>query len=211
MKKLLCIAVSLVFVLLVLLSGCQIMGPQATPEPTQGGGFMSRVEGSTFFSLESMTEAIQKAKQFPEETTEGNLEDVEYYYVPANLPEGYNLYEVNVNNLNFRFTYIKAENPQDIGEEGLQVIWAKQEAITFWFRRGIYENQMELEIKLNRKTKEDLIDGKYLYSDDPQELLWEEGGHIQKLYLQSSSLQGNYTQEEVLSFGHAKRVDIPKE
>ena len=220
MKKLLCIVACLLFVLPVLLSGCQMVGTQATPEPTQGESHVLRAGGPTFTSLEAMTEAIQKAKRSLEERTEARLEDVEYYYLPTYLPEGYNLYQITVGGLTFEFTYIKAENPQSIGEEELAQIGMKQEGLVFWFNRDIEKNQMESAISANRKTKEDLIDGKYLYLEDPQELYWEEGGHIQKLYIPNLLPLGDFlpedvkqafTKEEVLSFGYAKRVDMPKE
>ena len=220
MKKLLCIVTCLVFALPVLFCGCQMAGTQATLEPTQSGDFVSRAVGSTFFTLEAMTEAIRKARQSPEETTEGRLEDVEYYFLPTNLPEGYYLYRINVNNLTFKYTYIKTGKPLNIGDEGYDEIWMKQEGFTFSFRRDIEENQMEQEIKVNRKTKEDMIDNKYLYVDDPQQLWWEEDGHIQKFSIPNLPPQGDFepedvkqafTKEEVLSFGYAKRVDIPKE
>ena len=220
MKRALCVAVCLVFVLLVLLSGCQMAGTQATLEPTQGESHVLRDSGSSFFTLEAMTEAIQKAKRSPEETTEGRLEDVEYYYMPSNLPEGYYLYKINVNDISFEYTYIKTEKPLSIGDEGFEEVWTKQECLIFWFTRDSRENQMESMIRANRRTKEDMIEGKYLYIDDPQQLYWEEGGHMQNFYIPNLWPLGDYeqedvkqafTKEEVLSFGHAKRVDIPKE
>ena len=220
MKKLLCVAVCLVFVLSVLLSGCQMAGTQATLEPTQRESHVLRDSGSSFFTLEAMTEAIRKAKQSPEETTEGRLEDVEYYYMPSNLPEGYYLYKINVNDISFEYTYMKTEKPLSIGDEGFEEVWTKQECLIFWFTRDSRENQMESMIRANRRTKEDMIEDKYLYIDDPQQLYWEEGGHMQNFYIPNLLPLGDFkpedakaafTKEEVLSFGHAKRVDIPKE
>ena len=198
-KPLLC------FIMLIcILAGCA----QTAPTPTQEHKRVLRADASTFTSFEEMHEAIQKERQFPQQPIEGVVGNIEYYFLPAYIPAGYNLYQIKVDDFMFRCTYIWAEDPQSIDNQQLSVIRTTQQYFEFTFLRYFRENQMEYTARTNHKELEDLIDNKYLYTANPQTIHWEEEGHIHKLI---APLITVYSKEEVLGFGHVTRVDVPKQ
>ena len=205
-KPLLCFAM-----LIFILAGCA----QTAPTPTQERKRVLRSDISSFASLEEMHEAIQEAKRSPQKPIAGVLEYVDYYYIPENLPEGYNLYRVDVTDFSLNCTYIKAENPQNMGREELRELRKTQEDLRFTSQRYIREDQMGYALRARAKSEKDLIDGKYFYEDIPQTLCWEEYGYLQRFSIDHIYVNGEakpvFTKEELLSYGHVKRVDVPNE
>jgi len=109
------------------------------------------------------------------------LASLEMLYQPTNIPEGFQLYRVTVNERNVAFWYLHEDDL--VSEEATQEALDQQRYFLFNVSRrdGDASALMDGVLRRNRASAEDLIDGRYL-SVAPNALVWASDGVIFRLF-----------------------------
>jgi len=110
------------------------------------------------------------------------IASLETLYQPTNLPDGFALHRITVNERNLAFWYLHEDDL--VSEEATREAMNQRRYFLFNVSRrdGDASALMEGVLQRNRASAEDLIDGKYLFSA-PNMLVWTSDGAIFRLFV----------------------------
>ena len=134
------------------------------------------VELVKFSSLEEFNTYIRSAE---EDGDVADLASLEFYFLPVGIPEGYNLYKITAGKEDIGFWFLPDEALSS--NETAVAAEAQREHFLFISNRGSYQFKSVME--QFSVVKDDLIDGKYIYVEYLNLIIWEQDNVTLMLYL----------------------------
>ena len=193
MKKLVIIS-AIIILAAVLLAGCGSGSIEGRVESVEQDGLQSAVKDhehmtneesmsalpaliASFSSLAEFTDASFDSKNSEDVA---DLTSLDFFYLPAGIPEDYILYKVNAGKKDIGFYYLPAEIASD--KDAARFAEAEGRHFQFISSRGYY--LFESLMDQFDVTSEDLVEGKYIVHDVTTTMvIWEEEGTVLMLYL----------------------------
>ena len=140
-------------------------------KPTEKKRWDTPVDLVSFSSLEEFTEYIRSAKEGGDVA---DLASLEYYFLPAGLPEGYSLYKITAGVQDIGFWYLPDEELSS--DETARAAEARGERFLFISPRGTYEGS-----SISKDTV--VIGDKYKYTRSSGLVFWKQNHHGLMMYL----------------------------
>ena len=108
-----------------------------------------------------------------------DLSSLDYFFLPTGLPEGYNLNRIAAGAVDIGFYYLQDEYLST--NETARLAEAQRKNFLFISNRGSYQFKSVME--QFSVVEDDLIDGKYLYVEYLNLIIWEQDDVTLMLYL----------------------------
>jgi hypothetical protein len=150
----------------------EVQEPEDDVIDDEEGVFVDPVDTVAFYSLEEFNEAILNA---PEGDDIADLANLDVYYLPTSLPDGYELYKIVAGSYDIGFWYM----PEECLSSEKEAASAEVQGRYFLFISG------------NRLTEE-LRDGVFTIEKGVRDMVsWNADGHTLHLYV-SADYEGDY-------------------
>ena len=133
-----------------------------------------------FTSLEQLIESKKTGKEgisytgsYADEVERAKFAALDKLYVPTVIPEGYQLYKIHVSQYYVSFQYYTESDM--VSRDAIINAYYRKFVFSFYRRDSGIDITMDNALQQHNATKEDLVDGKYLFAE-PDLLYWEFDG-----------------------------------